>query len=181
MIKGSLPMDDSIQVLLSRRSERKFLDKSVEKIKVKTILDVAMNAPSAMNRQPWFFVVVDKKEILNELAKGLPYAKMAKTAPLGIVVCGNMAKTLPGKSKEFWIQDTSASTMNILNACHALKLGAVWTGVHPSKKKKAAVKEILNLPDKLIPLSFIVIGYVENINQEDKNRYKEKAVHYNEF
>lgn len=172
---------EGFQVLVSRKSEREFMNKAVEETKINDILQAAMNAPSAMNKQPWFFIVVNDRKLLDKMASELPYAKMAKTAPLGIVVCGDSDKTLSGVSKSFWIQDTSAATMNILNACQALGLGAVWTGIHPSKQKKTVVKEILNLPDNLIPLCLIPIGYVKKLNEVNKSRYREANIHYNKF
>ena len=57
---------------------------------------------------------------------------MTAKAPLAIVVCGDMKKAAEGNAREFWIQDCSAATENILLAATGMGLGAVWTGIYPS-------------------------------------------------
>ena len=84
---------------------------------------------------------------------------MAASAPLAIVVCGDLNKALDGDAQEYWVQDASASTENILLAAHAMGLGAVWTGTYPIKDRCASISKLLKLPANLVPLNAIVIGY----------------------
>ena len=88
----------------------------------------------------------------------LPYAKMLKHAPLAIVTCGDMNKAIEGEGRDFWIQDVSAATENLLIAAHALGLGAVWTGVYPDHERVNAVQERLGMPANIIPLSVVPVG-----------------------
>ena len=105
---------------MSRTSIRRYTEKKVEPEKIELLLKAAMAAPSAANRQPWSFIVVTEKNVLQQLADTLPYAKMTAEAPLAIIVCGNMDKTLEGEAHNYWVQDVSASIENLLLAAHAL-------------------------------------------------------------
>lgn len=164
--------------IASRVSVRSYLDKPVEEAKIEQLLRAGMAAPSAMNKQPWHFVVVTDKQQLAALAKANPYAGMAAKAPLAIVVCGDMNKALSGNAREFWVQDCSAATENILLAANAMGLGAVWTGTYPSEERVKAVSKVLQLPKKLIPLNTIVIGYPDGTNTP-KDKWKPANVSYN--
>ena len=96
--------------IATRTSIRDYEERKVEQEKIEKMLRAAMAAPTAMNKQPWHFVVVDKRDVLDALAKVNPYAKMLKKAPLAIVVCGDTDKMIEGGGRDFWIQDASAAT-----------------------------------------------------------------------
>ena len=168
---------DVRQAIMTRRSIRKFEDRPVPEAMVREILEAAMMAPSAGNAQPWYFVVVDDRTLLDEAAGVLPYAKMAAHAPLAIAVCADLSlEKYPG----YWVQDCSAAMQNLLLAAHGLGLGAVWTGVHPVEERVADVKRLLNLPDGVIPLGLAVLGWPAQ-HPESKNRFREDRVHRNTF
>lgn len=169
-----------LETIMTRTSIRQYTDQPVEKEKIEAMLRAGMAAPSAVNRQPWHFVVVTDKEKLTGLASANPNAGMAAKAPLAIVVCGNLNKALEGGARAFWIQDCSAATENILLAAHALGLGAVWTGTYPNEERVAAVTDILKLPQTLVPLCTIVIGYPAE-SPKPKDKWKPENVSYNEF
>lgn len=114
--------------IATRTSIRDYEARPVEKEKVEKMLRAAMAAPTAMNKQPWHFVVVDQRSVLDSLAGANPYAKMLLKAPLAIVVCGDMDKTIEGGGRDFWIQDASAATENLLLAAHAMGL-TLWGSV----------------------------------------------------
>ena len=145
--------------IMSRTSVRSFLDQPVGSEKVEMLLHAAMAAPSACNKQPWHFAVIDDRKLLDQIPHFSPYASMAKEAPLAIVVCGDLNKTLEGTEQEFWIQDCSAATENLLLMANALDLGAVWTALYPLEERYRGMQELLALPSNLIPLNTIVIGY----------------------
>lgn len=166
--------------IATRVSVRNYLDKPVESAKVEQMLRAGMAAPSAVNRQPWHFVVVTDKAQLEALSKANPHAGMLEKAPLAIVVCGDMKKALDGRAREFWIQDCSAATENILLAANALGLGAVWTGTYPSEERCKAVSEVLNLPEHIVPLNTIVIGYPDRENKP-KDKWNPENISYNTF
>ena len=166
--------------IATRTSVRSYLDKPVDAALIEQLLRAGMATPTAVNRQPWHFVVVTDKAQLKELAKANPHAGMLAKAPLAIVVCGDMKKALDGEARMFWVQDCSAATENILLAANALGLGAVWTGTFPDQKRCEAVAAVLNLPKELIPLNTIVIGYPDGENKP-KDKWKPENISYNTY
>lgn len=172
---GNVP--DVLTAIATRKSIRRFDPlRAVEDEKVEKILKAAMCAPSAMDRRPWEFVVVKDKAQLQELGKRLPNSRVANGAQLAIVVCGSLDNGLPGRSKEYWIHDCSAASMNILLAAHGLGLGAVWTGVYPGEDRAAAVREILSIPDGFMPLNVIPLGYAAE-NPSPKDKWNSARIH----
>lgn len=167
--------NEALRNILTRRSIREYTDQAVEEEKIRLLLKAAMAAPSARNSQPWDFVVLTKRAAIDELANFSPYVSMLKEAPLAIVVCGRTdAET---GSPDYWVIDCSAAVQNILLAAHALGLGAVWLGVYPRPERQAALKELLKLPDNVVPHSAISIGYPAE-QKEPSQRFKEERVHY---
>lgn len=164
--------------IATRTSIRDYEARPVEKEKIEKMLRAAMAAPTAMNKQPWHFVVVDQRNVLDALAGANPYAKMLKKAPLAIVVCSNTDKMIEGGGRDFWIQDASAATENLLLAAHAMGLGAVWTGAYPSEERCISISKVLSLPDNLIPLNMIVVGYPAE-QPQPKQKFKEENISYN--
>ena len=169
--------NDTVSTILTRTSIRAYTSQPVEQEKVETLLRAAMAAPTAMNKQPWDFVVVNDAKVLAALSDSLPYAKMLKQAQLAIVVCGNKHKTIEGNGEDFWIQDASAATENLLLAAHAMGLGAVWTGVYPTERV-APVSTVLGMPDYVVPLNVIPVGYPAE-SPEPKDKWKPENIHYN--
>lgn len=147
--------------------------KVISKDTLELILKAAMAAPSAMNRQPWEFLVFSNREQMRSLAEMLPYAKMLKNASAAIVVCGNHKESL-------WRDDCSAAAQNILLATEAMGLGGVWTAVSPSKERVKAVREVLGIPSQMIPLCLIPIGYPSGKDMP-KDKWKPEKVHFDEW
>ena len=182
---GSAGADaDSSQVvyntILTRASVRSYLDKPVEDEKIEMLLRAGMAAPSAVNAQPWHFIVVKNPDTLGKIAELTPNASMAKDAPLAIVVCGDMDKEKDDKVRPFWIQDTSAATENILLQAHAMGLGAVWTGIHPDPARVAQLQAILHLPEHIVPLCVVPVG-VPAESPAPKDKFTEENIHYNRW
>lgn len=163
------------EVLLKRRSIRKFTDEPVSDEMINELLHAAMSGPSACNKRPWEFYVVTNKEKMEELKSASRFTKI--TATLAIIVCGNLSHALPLKMAEYWIQDCSAATENILLRATDLGLGTVWCGIHPQKKAEERVQKILEIPNKQIPLNIIFIGHPAE-EPEARDQYDEKRVHY---
>ena len=151
--------DSIIQNIMTRTSVRTYQQRAVEPEKIETLLRAGMAAPTAVNRQPWHFVVVTDKAQLKALGGNGGPSRPVADAPLGIVVCGDMNKAMEGDGREFWVQDASAVTENILLAANGLDLGAVWLGVYPMKDHCKLVANILHLPKNLVPLNIISIGF----------------------
>ncbi len=161
-IPGRFKSNEAYMNILSRVSVRRYTDVPVTDEEISAILHAAMSAPSAVNRQPWEFFVVDDPELLKRLADALPYAKMAAQAPLAIVVCGSRERFLEGVDDVLWEQDLSAASENILLAAHAIGLGGVWTCLYPHEERIAPVRAILNIPDRMIPFNLIPVGHPEH-------------------
>lgn len=170
----------AIETIMTRTSIRSYTDRTVSADTVEMLLRAGMAAPTAVNAQPWHFVVINERAKLDELAGTNRHGDMLRQAPLAIVVCGNMEKAMQGPGQAFWIQDCSAATENILLAAHALGLGAVWTGCYPMEERVAAVSEVLGLPETIVPLCVIVMGY-PNENPQPKDKWKPENVSYNMF
>jgi nitroreductase len=164
--------------MLKRRSVRKYTDKSIEKELIEKMLKAAMAAPSGHNAQPWSFVVVDQREVLDELSEVHKYAKMLKEAQLCIVVCGE--SYAGGRYQTLWSQDCAAATENILLQATELGIGTVWLGVYPSETSTTRVKRILDLPDEITPFGLISLGYPAE-EKEPRTQYTEDKVHLNKW
>lgn len=170
-------MHDIIAAIHSRKSVRKFTAQPVSKEQLETIIRAGMAAPSAVNIQPWAFIAVTSRELLDELNDRLPYAKMLRQASAAIIVCGDLSKTNDSGYKDYWVQDCSAATQNILLAVEALGFGAVWTAVYHEQDRINTVKSILNLPDYIIPLNVIPIGYPAD-DTPPKDKWNPRNIHW---
>lgn len=169
-----------IKNILERKSVRTYTDQKVEREDLETLLRVAMAAPSAVNAQPWVFIAIDERQILDKLASQLPNASMLSQAQAAIIVCGNMEKALQGEGREYWIQDCSAATQNILLAAESMGLGAVWTGVYPKKERISIVQTELLLPSHIIPLCVVPIGW-QTGKEKPKQKHTEENIRWNKW
>jgi len=167
---------EAYEAIMTRRSIREYTAQLVPDDAIRELLAAAMNAPSASNQQPWQFVVVTERKQLDALVTALPYGQMLKRAPLAIAVCGDMQL----QGEEYWVQDCSAATQNLLLAAHVKGLGAVWLGVYPRSDRVAEVGKTLNLPAHVISLCVVSIGYPLE-PQLPVRRYNEARIHYNRW
>ena len=166
---------DVLDAIHTRRSIRKYEDRPVPETLVQRVLAAAMMAPSARNAQPWQFVVITDRELLAEVPRINPYAKMVARAPLAILVCGDLTLEI---STGYWVVDCAAATQNLLLAAHGLGLGAVWTGVYPRTERMDGLRRLLKLPEHVVPHSLVALGYpAEQIASEE--RYRPERVHHN--
>ncbi len=166
-----------LEGIITRRSIRKYTDKKISDDQVQMLLKAGMYAPSARNQQPWHFLVITDRKVLNQLSEIHPYAKMLTEAQLAIVVCGDETLEL---STGYWVVDCSVATQNILLAAHGMGLGAVWLGLHPREERKQAIRDFFKLPDHIQPLSIISVGYPNEI-KEMPDRFKTERIHYNKW
>lgn len=170
----------TIETIHLRKSVRNFTNEKLDKSQLTNLVKAGMAAPTAVNKQPWAFVVIDDRQTLNKMGEQLPYAKMLLSAPAAIVVCGDLSKALKDWEQEFWIQDCSAATENILLAAESVGLGAVWTAVYPAKERMKTVTEILNLPEFIIPLNVLPIGYPKG-QEQVKDKWNPENLHWNKW
>jgi nitroreductase len=171
-------MHSAIECILSRHSVRQFTGEKIKEEDLSLIVKAGMAAPSAVNIQPWAFIIVTDKNILQNLCNGLLYAKMLDKAGAAIIVCG-----IPSKDKrmpqDFWMYDCSAASENILLAVHALGYGAVWTAVYNNERLIQTVRKECKIPENIIPLNVIPIGIPPDKNIKAIDKYKESNVHKN--
>lgn len=146
-------MDPRLDIIFSRRSIRTYSGEPVSEVDIQSLLEAGMAAPSASNRKPWHFVIVTDRETLGALAAAHPFGKMLVRAAAAIAVCGD-----PGIS-DWWVQDCSAATENILVAAAGLGLGAVWLGSHGRPERERAIRGVLGIPERIGVLSLLSIGH----------------------
>jgi nitroreductase len=164
--------------ILSRRSIRKYSGEKIEEAKIKNMIKAGMYAPSASNRRPWHFIIIDEREIMNKIMAVHPYSSMLAEASHAIVVCGD--ETLhngPG----YYKLDCSAASQNILLAAHSMGFGAVWLGVEPKEERIKAVRNIIGLPSHVHPVSIISIGVPANIPDKIPDRFEEEKIRKNRW
>ncbi|ANX02317.1 NADH dehydrogenase [Thermoclostridium stercorarium subsp. leptospartum DSM 9219] len=168
---------DVIDAILTRRSIRKFTGRVISDDELNVLLKAGFQAPSAHNLQPWHFVVVKDKEKLEKMAEKHPYAKMLPQSGCGIIVCGDINR----ETREgFLVEDCSAAIQNILFAAHGIGLGAVWCGIYPDADRTKVFSEILSLPDNIIPVGLIAVGY-PNEEKSPQDRFDNTKVHYEKW
>lgn len=169
--------------IFARKSVRSYTSEPVSDADIETLLRAAMAAPSAMNRQPWEFVVLKDRNTLDSLSTKLKYAKMLADAPLAIAVCAETMMVNRDDQKVenmFWQQDASAATENLLLAAEALGLGAVWTACYPDMVRAQAVKDAVGMPETVFPLCVVVIGHPAG-NDLPKDKWKPEKIHYDRW
>lgn len=168
-------MNPKLDLIFSRRSIRQYTGDDVSPKLVQDLLEAAMAAPSACCKDPWHFVVIRDKDTLAAVTAGLPNGQMLATCPVGLVVCGDLEQAHDGQLS-YLLQDCSAAIQNILLAATALELGTCWLGIHPRQERIAHVRRVLNVPDHVIPVSAIAMGWPAE--QKDKRtRYQDEHVH----
>lgn len=166
--------------IYERKSVRNFTAAEVSEEQLTTLVKAGMAAPTARNRQPWQFVVIRDKAVMQDLAGKLPYAKMLASAAAAITVCGDLEIAKAGNSENMWMLDCSAATQNILLALESMGLGGVWTACYPYDDRMQTVATALNLPEHVVPLCVIPIGHPTGIDKP-KDKWKPERLHWNQW
>ncbi len=176
--KKSKYMNQAIENIHQRKSVRSYTADTVPMETLQELVKAAMAAPTGKNVQPWEFIIVTDRQKLDSMAESLPFAKMLSKAGCAIVVCGNNNPENGGSIT--WDLDCSAATQNILLAAESLGLGAVWTAVHPYAERIEPVVKILNLPQDIIPLSAIPVGFPSK-EHKPREKYNAEKIHINQW
>lgn len=166
---------DTLKAIMSRRSIRKFKNTPIADSQIQTILEAAMNAPSAGDGRPWHFVVIKKREILDGLADNIDNGNaMFKQAQAAILIVGDSSKEgFPG----FYPQDCSCAAQNIYLGAHALGLGSVWVALWNVKPRIDGLRALIDVPENLEPFAIFPIGEPDEVLGEDY-RFDKARVHY---
>lgn len=166
-------MNDSL--IMKRKSIRRYTKDEIAPSLVTTLLRSAMQAPSAINQQPWEFMVIRDRGTLESLSNVSSGAWPLREAPLGIITM--MRET--GRKNDMRPQDMGACMENLLLEATNQGLGGVWIGVYPLEDRMEKVREIAGVPDHLTPFSMVAIGYpAEGEDTAVKERFDESRIHY---
>jgi nitroreductase len=172
---------DALKAIKERRSVREYTDKTVSEEDIKKLIDAAQSAPTAGNTQPLELVIVKDEHIKQKLAEASYNQSFIQKAPIVIVVCADVSrsrKTYGGRGEKLYsIQDTAASTQNILLTAHELGLATCWVGAFHDKNAAKAV----NAPKNVKPFAIIPIGYPAATTSAPKKRPVDEIVHYETF
>jgi nitroreductase len=168
-----------LSLIQKRRSIRKYLEKPVETEKIDQLIEAALRSPSSRGFNPWEFIVVTDKDLLEKLSRAKPHgASFLKNAPLGIVVCADPEKC------DVWVEDASIASIFIHLAAESLGLGSCWIQIRKrmhdrTKTSHAYICNILNIPENLNVESIVAIGYPDE--KKPPHRKEEllyQKVHY---
>ena len=172
---------ETLKAIATRKSVRNFTDEGITFEDIKKILTAGMSGPSCMNKRMWSFVVVRNKELLGKLsvADGL-YAAPLRGAALGILVCGDLERALPD-APEYWVIDASIATQNMVLAAQDLGIGSVWLGCWPCEDRVQEVRELMKLPENIVPHSILALGYPQHPDNEERDHYESDRVHFDEW
>jgi nitroreductase len=147
---------DTLKAIFNRRSIRQYTPEQVPDEQIETILKAAMFAPSAVNKQPWHFIVFRDKDSIRNIIEVHPNASMLLQANVAILVCWDEHLQ---HDIGYGPVDCAAATQNMLLAAYSLGLGAVWVGIYPRQQRMEAVHKIFNLPDHVKGFSIVSIGH----------------------
>jgi nitroreductase len=180
----------AIETIMNRKSVRQYTSQKLTDEQIQTLLKAAMAAPSAINIQPWQFVVITDTAVAASLTTG-HVNQMYKDAAALFVICGDttcvrVPKGAPEGTEPveqpnmFWTADCAAATENLLLAAESMGLGAVWTACYPAKDRYPFVHDALGLPANVLPYSIVPVGYPAGDNQP-KDKFKPEKIHYNKW
>ena len=164
-----------VDVILSRRSIRRYEQKEISKDVLDQILEAGRQAPSAANRQPWHFIVITDCEIEKELSKAL-VNKHIRNSAFTVVGCAYAGLWHVG-TRKWSIVGTSIALQNMVIAAWAMGVGSCWIGDFRENK----VKQLLNIPDKWKVVALVSFGYPAEKPEAKKRKRIEEIVGFNKF
>ena len=169
-----IKLNDTLALLKSRRSIRKYKNTPVEQEKLYMCLEAAQWAPSASNKQPWEFMIVKEQKIREKLAEMHPYAKFVSESPVVFLPLTN-----PRIHVKYHQSDTALATMHFMIQAHSLGLGTCWAGVINSDIEPK-IKDLLKIPDNLHVLALVAVGYA-NHTRTSSRKPLDDLIHYKEY
>jgi len=167
-----------LEAIFQRRSIRKYTDQPLDEKTITLLLKAGMAAPTACNSQPWEFIVLTDPEMLAKVRSKLPFSR--QNAPCGIVVLGNPERANNTVGRGFWEQDCSAAMENMHIAAVGLGLGSVWIGIHPVAPFVRGIRDVLNIPEAVIPLGMMHVGYPAE-EKPARTQYDEHKVFWQKY
>jgi nitroreductase len=174
-ISGGPQMNPSLQFIFNRRSIRKYENREIPAAMFNDLFEAAMAAPSAVARDPWHFLLIRDRKILDQVVKILPHGQMLRQAPAAVIVCGDITIT-HANELSYMLQDLSAAVENLLLASTALGLGSCWLGMHPRQDRLDNIRSLFSLPENIIPMCGIALGWPAE-KPGPRTRFKQERVH----
>ncbi len=171
-----------IDLLIKRRSIRKFTERPVEQEKIDQLVEAALRSPSSRGFNPWEFVVITDKASISELATAKPHgAAFLKNAPLAIAVCADTTKS------DVWVEDTAIAALILHLAATDLGLGSCWIQLrlrfhNDQQSASDFAAAYLNLPENMTVEAIMAIGYpAEGKSPHGHDALAFGKVHYQRF
>ena len=172
-------MSQSNNIFRSRRSIRKYTAEKIPSETITEIMQDAMSGPSAMRLDPWEFIIIDDASILADIAQFMPHGAFLKDASHGIIACGDISRAHIN-SISYLLQDVSSAVENLLLSAEAHNIGTCWLGVHPREERVEAISKYFNLPENIIPVAAISMGFKAE-TKEPQSRFDNNKLHFNKF
>ena len=163
-----------LEAIKQRQSIRKYQNTPVETEKINSLLEAAMNAPTARNTQEWKFVVITNREALNDMCNLSPYTTMMKEAPCAILVLADLEKAI---NKEYGLINCAAAIENLIIEAMHQELGTCWCGIAPVEERIEQSKKYFKLADNEYPVGVVAVGY-SNEKKPLINNFDPKKVRY---
>jgi nitroreductase len=168
---------DAYGIILTRRSIRKYTTQSISEETLHDLIRATVSAPFAGNQQPWHFLIIDEKKLLQKIPEYHPNGKMLKFADKAILICGDLNRET---FKGYWMIDCSAATQNLLLAAHTYGIGSCWLGVYPVDERVRHLRKLFGIPEHVIPFSLVALGYPDE-SKKSENRYNSTRIHRNRW
>lgn len=180
--------NEVLKSISNRRSTRKYKKEQIGEDELQALLEAAIQAPTAVNAQPWHFTVVQNKEMIDHMSDKAK-EMMLQSEDDSIINFGKNAVSIfydaptvivvSGKSEvRSALVDCSAAIENMLIAAESMGLGTVWVGlVRFFFSLNDEVKK-LNLPDGYEPFYAVAVGYKENDNVVGPSKRNKEVINY---
>ncbi len=158
------------ELVLKRRSVRKYKSTPVTDDQILRVLETARIAPSAMHKQPWHFIVIKDENTKKELAGRQGFAAQA---PVIIVALGNAEE-----SPNWWQNDVGIAFEHIILAAADQGLGTCWMG---SMARDAEIKSILGIPDKMRVVAITPIGVPDEVSAPKQRKSIDEIISWGSY
>lgn len=152
-------MKNMIEILRNRRSIRVYTEQKIESEKIDVLKEAVLRSPSSKNINPWEFVFIDDKELIEKLKDCKPHgATPLKTAQTAVVICADETKN------DVWVEDCSIASILLQLTAQSLDLGSCWIQIRKRMHSEEIssekfVQNLLGIPENYRVLSIIAIGY----------------------
>ena len=166
-------------IIESRRSIRNFQEKKIPKEVLLRIVKAGMHAPNAYGKRSWEFLVLTEKENIIKAAKVNHNAAPALDAAAFLIPLYCQSKE--GKMSDWWVEDMSACTQNILLKIEEEGLGGVWLGIYPREDRVQYLCENFYIPSGVIPFSMIALGYAKEKGDGGFEDREDAQIHFERY